>query len=470
MRKFLSENHRLVLLLLVAGLVLRLYFTILFPHEGGDSVVYTALARNLVQAHIYSADLAPPLWPTLIRTPGYPIFLAVVYQVFGLGNETAVRIAQAFVDCLTCLAILGIALCVAPLERRRSSALWALAIACFCPFVANYTASILSETLAVFFSALAVLSFLKALRAGWKWWSVCALACGCATMVRPDSGLLVIAIGFTLAGIRLSKKQFGLLFREATLFVLVFSAMLAPWTIRNAVVFHTFQPLNPFYAQSPGEFVPAGYYRWVRTWITDSKDIDSAIWAVNDQPADIDHYPPSAFDSDSEREEVSGFIDQYNEDIDLSPEIDARFRTIAERRIERAPFRFSVLLPLRRAANLWFKPRLEILPLETEIFPVKTRVHDSPIDFSVAILFEAIQWMLAGLGAIGLAVIRKDRTWLTLFILAFVLRTAFLSRLEGPEPRYVLELFPMLFAVAGVGASWLAPLWLRFFRPREPAG
>ena len=35
--------------------------------------------------------------PEVIRTPGYPAFVAVIYKLFGVGNNTAVAIAQAAV-------------------------------------------------------------------------------------------------------------------------------------------------------------------------------------------------------------------------------------------------------------------------------------------------------------------------------------------------------------------------------------
>jgi hypothetical protein len=34
----------------------------------------------------------------LIRLPGYPLFLAAIYSVFGHGNNTAVRVVQAVLD------------------------------------------------------------------------------------------------------------------------------------------------------------------------------------------------------------------------------------------------------------------------------------------------------------------------------------------------------------------------------------
>ena len=42
------------------------------------------------------------LVPEVIRTPGYPAFVAVFYKLFGVGNDLAVAIAQAFVFVAIC--------------------------------------------------------------------------------------------------------------------------------------------------------------------------------------------------------------------------------------------------------------------------------------------------------------------------------------------------------------------------------
>jgi hypothetical protein len=47
-------------------------------------------------------------------------------------------------------------------------------------------------------------------------------------------------------------------------------------------------------------------------------------------------------------------------------------------------------------------------------------------------------WLLPGLGIAGL------------FVISFILlRSLFLSSLENPEPRYMLECFPVVLALAG---------------------
>src|SRR6478672_4950149 len=69
----------------------------------GDGVVYARMATNLLEHGVFSDDEEEPITPTMIRTPGYPIFLAGVYYLFGEGNNTAVRILQAVVDTSTCV-------------------------------------------------------------------------------------------------------------------------------------------------------------------------------------------------------------------------------------------------------------------------------------------------------------------------------------------------------------------------------
>ena len=43
--------------------------------------------------------------PEVIRTPGYPAFVALVYRLFGVGNNTAVVVAQGFAFAAVCLLV-----------------------------------------------------------------------------------------------------------------------------------------------------------------------------------------------------------------------------------------------------------------------------------------------------------------------------------------------------------------------------
>ena len=96
--------------------------------------------------------------PTLIRLPGYPAFLALIYALTGRTGEQArifVMLAQAAVDLATCLAIGALAALLVTLcdprakpKRAFTAGLW---LAVLCPFTANYVAVPLTETWAIFF-------------------------------------------------------------------------------------------------------------------------------------------------------------------------------------------------------------------------------------------------------------------------------------------------------------------------------
>ena len=111
----------------------------------------------------------------------------------------AVLVIQIFVDIATCFLI-------ADMARRMVSgraAKAAFLLAALCPFLASYAAAALTETLEIFFTALAFdcaiagLETLEERRL--RPWLGCGLAIGAAILLRPDGGLLLIAIELYLA-------------------------------------------------------------------------------------------------------------------------------------------------------------------------------------------------------------------------------------------------------------------------------
>jgi hypothetical protein len=95
-------------------------------------------------------------------------------------------------------------------------------------------------------------------------------------------------------------------------------------------------------------------------------------------------------------------------------------------------------------ADMWLRPRTEMLDVETRWW--EFRLHPQESWFALAwagvnlfyVLAVFFGWMKQRLGILGL------------FLIGFVvLRTLFLSSLENPEPRYVLECFPVVLALAG---------------------
>jgi hypothetical protein len=351
----------------------------------GDGLVYAQMARNVLEQHVFSHDAQPPYSPSLVRLPGYPLFLATVYSIFGHTNNGAVRIFQALIDTATCGLIALLAYYWQPDEEKKwATAIAALALAAVCPFTTIYAATILSEVPTNFLIIAMFLTATLALREGLTtedpakdrrksirpvvlWWMVTGLIGGISVFFRPDNGLFVAAVGLTLVAMTLSKifltgeglaregsaqstakkkaaktgdeakrrrlinpnpasfkKTFGQLFLYGAVFSLAFAIVLVPWTIRNWRLFHVFQPLAPAHAEMPGEFVPRGYQLWVRTWIDDDSFIAPFLWAVDTDPIDIDDVPPYAFDSPEEKNRVAALLDKYNDPDSAAAENEAQ--------------------------------------------------------------------------------------------------------------------------------------------------
>jgi asparagine N-glycosylation enzyme membrane subunit Stt3 len=102
--------------------------------EDQDGDLYAQIASNVLEHHIYSRDTDPPFAPTLVRLPGYPLFIAAVYALFGHGNNEALFFVQGFLDTLTCVLIAMLAWLWSPREgQNRRAALGAFLLAAACP-------------------------------------------------------------------------------------------------------------------------------------------------------------------------------------------------------------------------------------------------------------------------------------------------------------------------------------------------
>ncbi|MBS1792326.1 MAG: DUF5009 domain-containing protein [Acidobacteria bacterium] len=303
--------------------------------DPGDGRVYAQLAKNLVEQGVFSLATEAPFTPTLIRLPGQPLLIAAVYSIFGVGNDTAVRVVHGGFDTGTCVIVGALAwLWTTDEERRRRNAFWAFLLASLCPFIAIYAATLLSETLTTFLMAAMTLTATLAFRSAtgvkcFLWWFLTGVSAGAAVLLRPDSGLFAAAIGLTLVVSGLFfpppdappflRRIFGVSWQGAV-FTLAFLLVLAPWTIRNYRVFGLFQPLAPAHAEMPGEFVPLGYQRWLRTWVDDARFIGPTLWTLNEKPIRMSRFPETIFDSPDERARVTALLDQYNHPPGSEPE------------------------------------------------------------------------------------------------------------------------------------------------------
>jgi 4-amino-4-deoxy-L-arabinose transferase-like glycosyltransferase len=446
-RELVRNNWRWFVIGTAAALVLRLIFLLRFPAIVTDSFLYGDIAKNWLQHGMYGLSGPDEISPTYARLPGYPAFLAIIFAIFGMEHYRAVLVVQIIIDVATCVLCADIARRLFGAKAAKISFL----LAALCPFLANYSAAALTETLEVFFTAAALdcaLAGLQQKRLGM--WALCGLSCGAAILLRPDGGLLpfvlvlylVWTVFFRRHSPPLSRRY---LFESALLLSVVCVICLAPWTIRNWRTFHQFQPLAPRYASEPGEYVPMGFNHWVKTWMAEYVSVEEIYWQEPGAAIKGEQVPSRAFDNAGQRERTDQAISSYNEALTISPELDSQFQALASERIRAHPFRYYIELPALRILDMWLRPRTEMLPSD----PRWWEFNDDPRWSALAVGFGIINLGYILCAAVGWLRWRNSE-FLGLLILFVVLRSLFLGTLENPEPRYTLEMYPVVIVLAAV--------------------
>jgi 4-amino-4-deoxy-L-arabinose transferase-like glycosyltransferase len=441
-----------------AGLALRVYLVLKFPvTDTGDAPFHIELAWNWLKNGIYGFAVHGQLTPVDMRVPGYPAFLASVFAVAGQSPRAAM-LAQVVVDLATCFVVALIAARLAPESSRRRVALAGLWLAALCPFTANYTAVVLTETLVIFLTALAILVLLQTDVGGASVarttaflanpWLLAGIVVGFGTLVRPETPLVLFAAGLVLLAKWWRPADWMKLVRAGLLMALGLLIPLVPWAARNWYTLHDVQFLAPRYSELPGEYTPLGFTAWTNTWMWRFRDVYLTQWKVNEEEIAIDQLPAYAFDSQDEKERMADLLDEYNEALTIDPPLDQEFREIARERTERHPLRTYVTVPLLRTLTLWFTPRVELLPSSGHLWPLREEWQDDRPDFLVTLGLSVVNVIYIALALAGAWLARRRPGW-ALLILFCLVRTLFFARfVETPEPRYVLECFPAVIALA----------------------
>jgi 4-amino-4-deoxy-L-arabinose transferase-like glycosyltransferase len=436
----LPRKWWIALFALAAGAALRLWFIHAYPEVQGDPLIYGDIAKNWMVHGIYGLSGPDGIRPTLIRLPGYPLFLVVCFRLFGIEHYHAVMYVQTGIDLISCLLIAGF---TAKIASRRAAwiALW---LAALCPFTANYAATPLTETLELFSIALALFSFARLLEnPEWRWVLLLAFAFSYAAMLRPDGALLAVA--FCPAIVFYGAKLWGtrLMLRIALVCGILSVLPFIPWAVRNWRTFHLIQPLAPRYAMDPGEPINPGFNRWTKTVCADFTCTWEIYWNANSDLLPFDRLPARAFDSQLQYEKTKQLFEDYNKTTTISPEIDDRFAELGQERTGANPLRYYIAMPVLRLADMWLRPRTELLWIELRWWEYSK--HHAETEFAFA--YAALNLAYIVLALIGLYRWPRFAGAMLLFIL---MRCALLATIEAPEPRYTLECFPMLIALAGV--------------------
>ena len=202
--------------------------------EWDDQVGYQRLGHVLATTGTFTRyPDTRPLVPETIRTPGYPMFVAAVYRLFG-ESHVAVAAAQA-------LLFAGLTLVTFALTSRLSSERVGLAAAAltalFAP-IPYYGALVLTEVLCTVLVTMALWTAVRAIQEPrLRNYLATGVLLGLATLTRPTFALFPVAL---IASVALAAAWRGTSRRlwRWSWTVAAFSIVLLPWLAYNAIYVH----------------------------------------------------------------------------------------------------------------------------------------------------------------------------------------------------------------------------------------
>lgn len=248
-RRLAAAGLALVLLALVLRLAAVGLLAGIAPEQNDRVLRYDPIAHSLLAGEGFRRGGVP----TAVSPPVYPLFLAAVYGVFG-ASEGAARIALAAVDAAT----VGLVFLLARrLFGARAAVLAALGAA-FLPYSIVQIVYGGSDTLFLFLHTAFLATFVHAWLSGRRGaFAAAGALLGTATLCRAVPLLLpVVLVALLLAAGRAPLRERAV---RAALLAVCFSAVVAPWIVRNYLVFDRFVPvqtlggLHLFLAVNEGE-------------------------------------------------------------------------------------------------------------------------------------------------------------------------------------------------------------------------
>lgn len=388
-----------------------------------DSLTYQTIAFNVLRDHCYC--LLPHL-QTVDRAPLWPMIIAMIYGLAG-PHEYVVRFFLCLVGSGTCVLLYwfakdlfgqAIALCIG-------------GVAVLYPFLYIYDGWLYAESLYTFF-LFAFCYTLFRLQNSPRFWlmALSGILLGLLSLTRPNGMLMLVPFSLWVLVLGWRKIQsWSVLGQIASITLIIYALVVVPWTIRNALITHTFLPVaigdgkvllgayndlvaNPAFAQ--------GYYFTI--WIKPSLSFPS-----------VDRHFPT---------DCAGPCEVRRDDA---------YKHAAIQWIRNHPNTILKMLALH-FLNTWQTTTQEAdLPLNR--FPYRTTSQ------AVVMMMKVMTPAILTLAAFGLLLMYKH--WYTLLpIYSSIALTLLQNTLLYGIPRFRAPLEPMLLLLAA-GALWHAALFLK---------
>ncbi|HVB34027.1 MAG TPA: glycosyltransferase family 39 protein [Patescibacteria group bacterium] len=243
-----SPPYRFLLFAVLAAFVVRIlvvaftYSGFLDPQRGHWLFAFEEgkVAQSILMGHGFGNPLyGPHTGPTAWLPPVMPYLLAGIFALFGMFTKAAALATlglESLLSALTCIPIFFMA--------RKSfgmrTAQWAVWVWAFFPYAIYFSAGLIWNTALSTFLLTCILWMALCLQDSprVRTWVGFGLLCGIATLTDPVVLSVVPLLG-AWACYRLYKKGRRWL-RPATASATVLCAVMAPWLIRNYIVFGKF--------------------------------------------------------------------------------------------------------------------------------------------------------------------------------------------------------------------------------------
>jgi 4-amino-4-deoxy-L-arabinose transferase-like glycosyltransferase len=409
-----------------------------------DAAAYAAIARNLDEGHGFTVG-AGATQPSSDYSPGLPLFVAGIYKVTGGVHERLARLVLALLGTLAVVFTYLIARRLAqprvfsspegdqgrgvadgePIPGRAVvAALIAAFVVAIYPATIEYTGMLMTEPLAATLLAGAMLGIFWAGDGGaplWRW-AVPGLTLGALALVRPE----YLAIGFLLAVLIFLRERLWEDWKRALLIAVVvvlgIVVVVAPWTVRNAFA------LNRFVSVSTG----GGQVLYSGTYLpSDGNPEKVGAGVVAEHP---ELFGPHALENLRLEQILARLAESKYPGMEPDEALSKMGKQQLRNDIEHHTGEYVGFLA-KKVGRIWSHgPRA---------------VMREPV-------WEALHWVLLGLGLLGLGLLAYYRRWEALMIGAVFLAITAISALLVASPRRVLVLIPLLSACAGAVIAWIA--------------
>ena len=416
--------------------------------QGGYKQLGAAMARS--GGEFTRFPDSPVFIPEVIRTPGYPAFVAVIYRLFG-EHTLPVAIAQAFVFALICLIAYALAQRVA---GERAATIAAVMTALFPP-LPYYGALVLTEVWTTFMMVLACLVCLRAIQQDRiRDFVLAGVLFSLTTIVRPAFVLLPFGLAMGMPILVPSERSRSRRVGQWAALAIAAAITLTPWFTYNYVYLGRFT-LSPAGGIGRGLWEGSWQGRWpgrAHNELTQLADQDRARTELDARVRAI------ASDNGIPPQDMLAYVHEWQDirriwEAPTDPMERARARVVADEEYLRA-----AISHIREDVAGWALRRVLFgtFILWASDIPIRyTDINDVPPLVIRAIWL--VQVVLLGVAAAGLVILLRQYRFAEAALLALPL--LYVTAVHVPllcETRQSLPVKPLVIVLAAIAVSALA--------------